>query len=99
MSNPQQIVPGITVDQSGQATIDASLKNVLFDLALNLEGPTGHPVDLQHVVAAILLAGRANQIDADRPLVADDVMLIGVLTPHVKSVFKNYGGDVGKDDR
>lgn len=98
MSNSKQIAPGITVAPSGEATIDASLKNVLFDLALNLEGPTGRPVDIQHVVAAILLAAQSNQIDAERPLVANDVTLIGVLTPHVKSIFERYGGNVGKED-
>ena len=94
----RHIVPGITISPSGQATIDPSLHEILFDLALDLEGPTDLPVDIQHVVAAIVLAARQNELDANTPLAADDQTLIDVLTPHVKSVFKHYGGNVGSDD-
>ncbi len=97
MNKQRQIVPGITVSQSGQATIDPSLKDILFDLALNLEAPTGLPVDIEHVVAAIVLATRADELDANTPIVADDKTMISVLTPHVKSVFARYGGNVGDD--
>ena len=47
----QQIVPGISVTSSGQATVDPSLADVLFDLAIELEGPTNLPVDVEHVLA------------------------------------------------
>ena len=51
----QQVVPGISISSSGQATVDPSLTEVLFDLALKLEEPTNHPVDVQHVLAAIVI--------------------------------------------
>ena len=98
MNKSHHIVPGISVNGSGQATIDPSLNDVLFDLALNLEGPTGHPVDIEHVVAAIVLASRGEEIDASEPIVANDTSLISVLATHVKSVFARYGGKLGNDD-
>ena len=94
----QHVVPGISISVSGQATVDPSLADVLFDLALKLDEPTNHPVDAQHVLAAIVLAARSSELDPDVMLSSDDQALVAVLTPHVKSVFENYGGEVGKED-
>ena len=80
----QQIVPGISVSVSGQATVDPVMANVLFDLAIELEGPTNLPVDVEHVLAAIVLASRNGELSPD--------------AVHVKTVFEQFGGDVGMDD-
>ena len=53
-SDDQQIVPGISISSSGQATVDPSLSDVLFNLAIKLEEPTNLPVDVEHVLAAEL---------------------------------------------
>ena len=94
----QQIVPGISISSSGQATVDPSLTDVLFDLAFKLEEPTNHPVDVEHVLAAIVLAARNGELDANTPLSSDDPALVEVLLGHVKTVFEQFGGDVGRDD-
>lgn len=94
----QQIVPGISISSSGQATIAPSLADVLFDLALKLEEATNHPVDVQHVLAAIVLAARNGELDPDMKLSSDDQALVGALTAHVRSVFEKYGGEVGRED-
>ena len=94
----QQVVPGISISSSGQATVDPSLKDVLFDLALKLEEPTNHPVDVQHVLAAIVLAARNGDLDPDIKLSSDDQALVAALIPHVNSVFEKYGGEVGNED-
>ena len=91
----QQIVPGISISSTGQATVDPSLENVLFNLAIKLEEPTNHPVDVQHVLAAIILAARNGELDPDIKLSSDDQVLIAALIRHVKSVFEKYGGAVG----
>jgi hypothetical protein len=92
------IVPGLSISLSGQATIDRSLNNVLFDLALQLEEPTNRPVDVQHVVAAIVFASESGQINADLTPSAADPKLIEILTPYVKMIFDRYGGEVSNDD-
>lgn len=97
-NSDQQIVPGITVTSSGQATVDPSLADLLFDLALKLEGPTKLPVDVEHVLAAIVLAARSSELDANAPLSSDDSELADILAVHVKTVFAKYGGNVGMDD-
>ncbi len=94
----RQIVPGICVSPEGQATVDPLLADVLFDLAVQLDDATPYPVDVQHVVAALLLASRAGEIAPDRALAADDPYLQVVLAEHVKTVFTTYGGKLGRDD-
>ena len=94
----QPVVPGISISAAGQATVDQSMTEVLFELALQLEGPTGHPVDVQHVLAAIVMAARRGALDPATRLSADDPSLLLVLVPHVKTVFAQYGGVVGQDD-
>jgi hypothetical protein len=93
----KQIVPGISVTSSGQATVDPSLADVLFDLAIMLEEPTNLPVDVEHVLAAIVLAARKGELDPNTPLSSDDPALAEVLASHVKTVFADYGGNVGMD--
>ena len=97
-SDDQQIVPGISISSSGQATVDPSLSDVLFDLAIKLEEPTNLPVDVQHVLAAIVLAARKGELDPQTPLSSDDTALAKVLESHVKTVFADYGGKVSMDD-
>ena len=83
---------------TGQATVDPSLADVLFDLAIKLEGPTNLPVDVEHVLAAIVLAARNGKLDANTPLSSDDPALVEVLVDYVNTVFADYGGKVGMDD-
>ena len=97
-SGDQQIVPGISVTPSGQATVDPFLADVLFDLAIKLEEPTNLPVDVEHVLAAIVLAARNGELDPNTPLSSDDPALAEILPGHVKTVFADYGGRLGTDD-
>ena len=79
-SDDQQIVPGISISSSGQATVDPTLADVLFDLAIMLEEPTNLPVDVEHVLAAIVLAARKGELDSNTPLSSDDPALAEVLS-------------------
>jgi len=98
MSKEQQIVPGISVTSAGQATVDPLLTDVLFDLAIKLEEPTNLPVDVEHIVAAIVLAARKGELDKNTPLSSDDPALTDILAVHVKTVFADFNGQVGTDD-
>ena len=91
-------MPGIAVTSSGQATVDPALADVLFDLAIKLEGPTNLPVDVEHVLAAIVLAARKGELASDTPLTSNDPALVEGLVSHVKAVFEQFGGNVGMDD-
>ena len=97
-SDDQQIVPGLTITPSGQATVAPFLADVLFDLALKLDETMPFPVDVQHVLAAIVLADRNGQLDPNIKLSPDDPALAAVLASHVTTVFEKFGGKLGSDD-
>ena len=77
----------------GRATEQSAI-----DLALKLEEPTNHPVDVQHVLAAVVLAARNGELDPGIKLSSDDQALVAALVPHVHSVFEKYDGEVGEED-
>lgn len=94
----QQVVVGISVSKSGQATVDPALTDVLFDLALRLEQSTDLPVDVEHVLAAIVLAARCGELQAESRIDSGDDGLTALLARHVAVVFREFGGAVGSDD-
>jgi len=97
-ASDRQIVPGIFVTSSGTATVAPSLTAVLFDLAVKLEELTVHPVDVEHVLAAVVLAARQGELDPNTPLSSDDPALVEILEGHVNAVFERFGGKLGTDD-
>lgn len=98
MSRTQQIVPGVTVTPAGQATVEPSLTGVFCDLAIQLEESTDLPVDVEHVLAAVVLASQEGKLDPNAALKPDDSKLIEILKVHVKTIFADYGGIVEKED-
>ena len=94
----QQIIPGISISPSGQATVDPTIADVLFDLAIQLEEPTQLPVDVEHILAAIVMAARQGELDPNTRLSSEDPALAAVLINHVKTVFSKYDGKVGMDN-
>jgi hypothetical protein len=94
----EQVVPGILISPSGQATVAPSLTDVLFDLAIKLEEPTQRPVDVEHILAAIVMAARQGELDPNTRLSSEDPALAAVLIKYVKTVFAEYDGKVGRDD-
>ena len=94
----QQIVPGISLSSTGQASVDGALTEVLIDIAIKIDDNSRHPVDVEHVLAAIILAVRNGSIAPDTDLSSDHEELIPVLAEHVETVFKNFDGKVGGDD-
>ena len=94
----QQIISGISLSPTGQATVDPALADVLFDLGIQLEKITKLPVDVEHVLAAIVLASRNGQLNQFTRLSSSDLVLQEVLADHVKAIFTKYDGKVGRDD-
>jgi len=94
----QMIVPGISLDDSGQAIIDREMGQRLIALAIALEDHTPHPVDIQHVVAAIVYAARSGQIPIGEPLPNQGPELLSILAGHVNRIFAENRGDITGDD-
>ena len=94
----QQIMPGISLSKSGQATVDPALTEVLIDIAIKIDDMSKFPVDIEHVLAAIVLTARSGSIAVDTELTSDNRQLISALAKDVATVFEKFGGKVGKDD-
>jgi hypothetical protein len=94
----QQIIPGISLSTSGHATVDPSLFDVLFDYAIQLEEATNLPVDVEHALAAIVLAARKGELDPNTKLTIGNSAIHLLLIPHVRTVFAVFGGEVGQED-
>ena len=95
---PKQIVPGISLSQSGQATVDPGLTDVLIDLAIKIDDSSKHPVDVEHVLAALILSVQCGAVDPTVNLSSANESLISVLTDKVETVFEKFDGKVGLDD-
>ena len=55
-------------------------------------------VDVEHVLAAIVLAARNDELDPNTSLSSDDPALTGILASYVKTIFADYDGKLGQDD-
>ncbi|QDT64463.1 hypothetical protein [Calycomorphotria hydatis] len=92
------IVRGIMMSPTGEVSVHSDVHEPLFDLALALEAQTQLPVDVEHVIAAFVLASRHGQVMPIQSVTARDRVLIETLTVHVRAVFDRYGGMVCEDD-
>ncbi|MFH5802497.1 hypothetical protein [Alienimonas sp. DA493] len=84
------------ITPAGEVSVDEGLTEILLDLAETLEERTGRPVDVEHVVAAVVLANRAGKIGSDRRLRTGDDLLLMALAPQIEAVFTRYGGLVAE---
>ena len=98
MKNLKQVAPGIRLFRKGEATIDPGVANVLFDLAIKLEEPADLPVDVEHVLAAVVMLSREGRWDPNVAINASNETLVEMLLPKVKLIFSQFGGQVGADD-
>ena len=92
------IVKGIRMTPAGEVAIDPKLDGPLCDLAIALQGPDDLPVDVEHVVAALILASRSGHVPPDYELRERDKTLQAILRPHVRTIFQRYGGQVCEEE-
>jgi hypothetical protein len=93
-----QIVPGVHISPAGEVTTSPELHDVLCDVAGELEDDCDLPVDLEHVLAALIMASNAGQISDNRQLASDDTELRALLVPHVRMIFEEFDGQICGDD-
>jgi len=95
---PIPIVRGIAMTPAGAVTVDPQVDEALFDLAIALQGPDDTPVDVEHIVAALILASHQGQVPSDYELRQRDKALQAILKPHVRTIFQRYGGQVCEEE-
>ena len=91
------IVEGIVMTSAGEVTIEPELDEALCDLAIALQ-EGDEPVDVEHVVAALILASRAGHVPSDYRLRKKDKPLRALLRPHVRLIFQRYDGQVCEEE-
>lgn len=94
----RKVVEGIKVSKDGHAQIDPEIVDEIFGLALLLDESLEHPVDVQHVVAAIVLASDEGVLSTSTVIRANDNELRECIIPHIEAVFRKWQGEVGDDD-
>lgn len=55
MTQDQGNIPGISLSPSGQVTVDPTLTEILIDIAIKIDDSLKFPVDVEHVLAAIVM--------------------------------------------
>ena len=83
---------------SGQAKVDPALTEVLIDIAIKIDDDSKFPVDVEHVLAAIVLAAQSGSVAAETDLSSDNEPLMSALAENVETVFRKFGGRVGTDE-
>lgn len=92
------ILPGISVDDSGRVSVDAKCGKLLFDLALEFEGIVSAPVDVEHVLAALILAVREQGLTvvSDVEMAPSNPVLLNAVRDCLPVIFERYGSDLGE---
>ncbi|MAI72902.1 MAG: hypothetical protein CMM01_18625 [Rhodopirellula sp.] len=86
----RMIAVGIRLNESGEVSVDGPAGRALFDLAIALEDAVPLPVDVQHVLAAIVLAERSGLVDDQTRVTVDDPSLQQIIREYLPQVFKQY---------
>jgi len=94
----RQIIPGIELDDAGRASVDASMGRQLILLAIELESYTSRPVDVQHVLAAIIMAAASGEPVTGESLQKPEPLFMRLLAAHIEQIFQRTGGRVSEDD-
>lgn len=95
----QPLIVGMAVDPAtGQLNVDGALVEPLLDLAESLGELTGLPVDVEHVVGAVLLACRAGDLGPATELAPHDLNQRSLLVEPVREIFRTYDGGLGAED-
>ncbi len=97
MAKPNEdIIDGVSIDRSGVVHIDSKCEKPLCDLAIELQ-TDDVPVDVEHVVAALVMAVRDGKLERGVSLEAFDAESIGTVGRYVALLFKQHGGKVCDD--
>jgi len=94
----EEIVAGVTIDRKGSVTVAAGYQQGLCDIALDLQEETPLAVDVEHVLAALVMAVRDGRLERGAHVTDDPKAYRSVLLPYVELVFQRFPGNVLEKD-
>ena len=93
----RMIAQGISADDSGQVSVDADAGRLLIELAIDLEASVTEPVDVQHVLAAIVLAASDGLVDDQTRMSRDNDALRNSVIRYLPVVLERFGDQLGSE--
>ena len=93
----RMIAQGISADDSGQVSVDADAGRLLIDLAIDLEDAMPQTIDVQHVLAAIVLAAGDGLIGDQTCMSRDNQTLRNRVIQYLPVVLERYGDQLGSE--
>ena len=93
----EEIVGGVTIDRKGTVVVAEGMQQVLCDLALQLQDQTPHAVDVEHVVAALVMAVRDGKLKRNSCLDEFRESEIDTLQRYIDVLFQRYGADIATE--
>ncbi len=93
----RMIAQGISSDTSGQVSVDANAGRLLIELAIDLEASQTQSIDVQHVLAAIVLAARDGLVDDQTCMSRDNDALRNSVIRYLPLVLTRYGDQLGSE--
>jgi len=93
----RMIAQGISADDSGQVSVDADAGRLLIELAIDLEASVAEPVDVQHVLAAIVLAASDGLVDDQTRMSPDNDAVRNIVIRYLPVVLERFGDQLGSE--
>ena len=94
---PEEIVNGVTIDRQGTVVVGEGMQQVLCELALTLQDQTPHAVDVEHVLAAVVMAVRDGQLARNSSLDSFCKPELDILQRYVDVLFQRYGANITEE--
>ena len=92
--SPEQIVAGVTIDRQGLVSVEEGFQQTLCDIALALQECTPHAVDVEHVLAALVMSVRDGKLPRNIDLNSNGSEQTRILSRYVNVLFERYAGEI-----
>ena len=91
---PEEIVEGVTIDRQGTVVVAEGLQQTLCDIAIDLQECTPHAVDVEHVLAALVMAVRDGKLPRNSDINRTTGAQNEILARYVDVLFQRYDGNL-----
>jgi len=96
--SPEPIVEGVTIDRLGTVIVSEGHQQTLRDTAIALQDAIPYPVDVEHVLAALVMASRDGKIPRTATIDSENQEHIRTLSRYIEILFQKHGGKVTGED-
>ena len=90
----EHIVEGVTIDRQGTVVVGKGFQQTLCDIALDLQEQTPHAVDVEHVLAALVMAVRDGKIPRNSGFSSVNEDQNKILSRYIEVLFERYAGKI-----